>query len=44
VVFQPGSAFSLTGKRIPAARFGFGACTEAEIRLAVRRLAQCARP
>jgi GntR family transcriptional regulator/MocR family aminotransferase len=44
VVFQPGSAFSLAGKRIPAARFGYGACTEAEIRLAVHRLAQCARP
>ena len=44
VVFQPGSAFSLTGNRVPAARFGYGACTEAEIRIAVRRLAQCARP
>ncbi|HEY0477942.1 MAG TPA: PLP-dependent aminotransferase family protein [Kofleriaceae bacterium] len=41
VVFQPGSAFSLTGKRVAAARFGYGACTEAEIKLAVRRLAQC---
>ncbi|HEX3762893.1 MAG TPA: PLP-dependent aminotransferase family protein [Kofleriaceae bacterium] len=44
VVFQPGSTFSLAGKRIPAARFGYAACTEAEIRLAVRRLAQCIRP
>ena len=44
VVFQPGSAFSLTGKRVAAARFGYGACTEAEIKIAVRRLAQCARP
>jgi GntR family transcriptional regulator/MocR family aminotransferase len=44
VVFQPGSAFSLAGKRIAAVRFGYGACTEAEIRIAVRRLAQCARP
>jgi GntR family transcriptional regulator/MocR family aminotransferase len=42
VVFQPGSAFGLTTKRIAAARFGYGACTEAELRLAVRRLAQCA--
>jgi GntR family transcriptional regulator/MocR family aminotransferase len=41
VVFQPGSSFSLTPARIAAARFGFGACNEAEIRLAVRRLAQC---
>jgi GntR family transcriptional regulator/MocR family aminotransferase len=44
VVFQPGSAFSLTPARIAAARFGFGACTEAEIRIAVRRLVQCTRP
>jgi len=41
VVFQPGSAFSLAPARIAAARFGFGACTEAEIRIAIRRLAQC---
>jgi GntR family transcriptional regulator/MocR family aminotransferase len=44
VVFQPGSMFSLTGKRVAGARFGYGACNEAEIKLAVRRLAQCARP
>lgn len=43
VVFQPGSAFSLTAARIAAARFGYGACNEAEIKLAVRRLAQCIR-
>lgn len=43
-VFQPGSAFSLAGKRVPAARLGHGACTEAEIRLTVRRLARCSRP
>lgn len=41
VVFQPGSAFSLGGKPTPAARFGYGALTEAELRLAVRRLASC---
>jgi len=44
VVFQPGSMFSLAGKRVAGARFGYGACNEAEIKLAVRRLAQCARP
>jgi GntR family transcriptional regulator/MocR family aminotransferase len=43
VVFQPGSAFSLAGKKVAAARFGYGACTEAEIKIAVRRLAQCVR-
>jgi len=42
VVFQPGSMFCLAPRRLPAARFGYGASTEAEIRLAVRRLAQCA--
>ena len=41
VVFQPGSAFCLTPDRLPAARFGYGASTEAELRLAVKRLAQC---
>src|SRR5215468_1378386 len=43
VVFQPGSSFSLIPARIAAARFGFGACNEAEIRIAIRRLAQCTR-
>jgi len=42
VVFQPGSAFCLAPRRLAAARFGYGASTEAELRLAVRRLAQCA--
>jgi GntR family transcriptional regulator/MocR family aminotransferase len=42
VVLTPGSHYSLAGKRIAALRFGFGACTEAELRVAVRRLAQCA--
>ncbi len=42
VVFHPGSAFSLTPRKLAAVRFGYGACTEAELRLAVRRLAQCA--
>jgi GntR family transcriptional regulator/MocR family aminotransferase len=44
VVFQPGSAFCLAPRRMAAARFGYGASTEAELRLAVRRLAQCAPP
>jgi GntR family transcriptional regulator / MocR family aminotransferase len=39
VVFQPGSMFCLKPRRLAAARFGYGACTEAELRLAVRRLA-----
>lgn len=43
VVFQPGSTFSLTAARVAAAQFGYGSCTEAEIKIAVRRLAQCAR-
>lgn len=43
VVFQPGSAFRLTPGRVAAARFGYGACTEAEIRIAIRRLAQCTK-
>jgi GntR family transcriptional regulator/MocR family aminotransferase len=42
VVFQPGSAFCLAPRRLATARFGYAACTEAELRLAVRRLAQCA--
>jgi len=41
VVLQPGSAFCLVPKRLAALRFGYGASTEAELRLAVRRLAQC---
>jgi GntR family transcriptional regulator/MocR family aminotransferase len=44
VVFQPGSLFSLAGKKVAAARLGYGACTEAEIKIGVRRLAQCLRP
>jgi GntR family transcriptional regulator/MocR family aminotransferase len=44
VVFQPGSAFRLVPGRVAAARFGFAASTEAEIRLGVRRLVQSARP
>lgn len=44
VIFQPGSMFCLAPRRLAAARFGYGASTEAEIRLAVRRLAQCAQP
>ena len=43
VVFQPGSAFRLTPGRVAAARLGYGACNEAELRVAVRRLAQCAQ-
>ena len=43
VVFQPGSAFRLTPGRVAAARLGYGACNEAELRIAVRRLAQCAQ-
>jgi GntR family transcriptional regulator/MocR family aminotransferase len=42
VVFMPGSAYCLTPSRIPAARLGYGTSTEAELRLAVRRLAQAA--
>jgi GntR family transcriptional regulator/MocR family aminotransferase len=41
VVFQPGSVFCLTPARLAAVRFGYAASTEAELRLAVRRLAQC---
>lgn len=41
VVFQPGSGFCLAPEKLQAARFGYGAATEAELRLAVRRLAQC---
>jgi GntR family transcriptional regulator/MocR family aminotransferase len=41
VVFQPGSTFCLAPKRLAAARFGYGASTEAELRTAVRRLADC---
>ncbi|HET9621587.1 MAG TPA: PLP-dependent aminotransferase family protein [Kofleriaceae bacterium] len=41
VVFQPGSAFCLAPGRLAAARFGYGASTEAELRLAVKRLAHC---
>jgi GntR family transcriptional regulator/MocR family aminotransferase len=44
VVFQPGGAFCLAPRRLAAARFGYGASTEAELRTAVRRLAQCAQP
>ncbi|HEU4731161.1 MAG TPA: PLP-dependent aminotransferase family protein [Kofleriaceae bacterium] len=43
VVFQPGSAFCLVPRRLPAVRFGYGASTEAELRLAARRLAACLR-
>jgi len=42
VVFQPGSVFCLASRRIAFARFGYGASTEAELRIAARRLAQCA--
>jgi GntR family transcriptional regulator / MocR family aminotransferase len=42
VQFQPGSQFCLTPRRLAAARFGYGTCTEAELRIAVRRLAQAA--
>ncbi len=42
VVFHAGSAFCLTPGKLAAARFGFGASTEAELRLAVKRLAQVA--
>jgi GntR family transcriptional regulator/MocR family aminotransferase len=44
VVFQAGSVFCLAPRRLAAVRFGYGAATEAELRVAVRRLAQCARP
>ena len=44
VVFQRGSAFCLAPRYLSAVRFGYGACTEAELRTAVRRLAQCAAP
>jgi GntR family transcriptional regulator/MocR family aminotransferase len=40
VQFQPGGMFCLTPRRLAAARFGYGTCTEAELRVAVRRLAQ----
>jgi GntR family transcriptional regulator/MocR family aminotransferase len=43
VAFEPGSAFTLTPKRVAAARFGYAACSEAELSLAVRRLAAAAR-
>ena len=38
VLFQPGSAFALSGKPFHAARFGFAMCTEAELTEAARRL------
>jgi GntR family transcriptional regulator/MocR family aminotransferase len=43
VVFQPAAVFCLEPARPAAAQLGYGACTEAEIKLAVRRLAQCVR-
>jgi GntR family transcriptional regulator/MocR family aminotransferase len=43
VAFQPGSSFSLTRRPVAAARFGFAACSEAEIQLAVRRLDKAAK-
>jgi GntR family transcriptional regulator / MocR family aminotransferase len=43
VVFQPGSMFCLAPGKLAAARFGYAASTEAELRLGVRRLALCAR-
>jgi GntR family transcriptional regulator / MocR family aminotransferase len=42
VSFQPGSLFCLTPRRLAAVRLGYGACTEAELKTAVRRLAQSA--
>ena len=38
VLFQPGSAFALSGKPVSAVRFGFAMCTEAELAEAARRL------
>jgi len=38
VLFQPGSAFTLTAKRVPAARFGFACATEKELEEAGKRL------
>ncbi|HMG53481.1 MAG TPA: PLP-dependent aminotransferase family protein, partial [Kofleriaceae bacterium] len=43
VVFQPGSSLSLAPRKVAAVQFGYGSCTEAEIKLAVRRLALAAR-
>jgi GntR family transcriptional regulator/MocR family aminotransferase len=42
VAFQAGSSFSLTERPVAAVRFGFAACSEAELQLAVRRLHKAA--
>jgi GntR family transcriptional regulator/MocR family aminotransferase len=44
VVFQPGRDFALVPHAVRAVRFGFGACNEAELAMAVRKLAEAARP
>jgi GntR family transcriptional regulator/MocR family aminotransferase len=42
VVFQPGRDFALAPCVVRAARFGFAACSEAELATAVRKLAEAA--
>jgi GntR family transcriptional regulator/MocR family aminotransferase len=42
VLFQPGRIFSLTSRRIQAARFGFASTSERDLEEAGRRLRSCA--
>ncbi|HEU0033240.1 MAG TPA: PLP-dependent aminotransferase family protein [Kofleriaceae bacterium] len=42
VAFQPGGNFTLSGKPLQAARFGYAVCSETEIQTAVKRLAHAA--